>query len=326
MRKRTVSGGVVLLLVAGIAAWFVPLTPARSDIEQRAREAARAGWVGAAVQTPIARRPSPMATAARTEFGPLPPVDSPVRDIYPGLVRRAHAGDFRASCRLSHELFRCAFLSSYIGHSAGLLERLAKKDDERSREVERKTKAKMAREEGVCAGFSSSEALPAWQYLFEAAMAGHIPSMARFAIVPPLHPLDIGSAPLAWQVYRHYAPGFLREAADAGESSAVFTMVDTSMGEPTFASHFIRIELVPVDFAVAAKYAHASRTFYGMGPKSLYNGIFKRLSERLSPEEMDLAERQGRELAATWDPKLRERADMRSAQILPVTPLDCIER
>ncbi|MCL1550192.1 hypothetical protein [Xanthomonas nasturtii] len=91
--------------------------------------------------TSIARQaaePGAVVTSA-----PLPPVDTPLRQVFDELSRRAKAGDSAAACRLAAELERCD----------GIQERLAGYDDQvwRLQRAEEKNDVEVADREGRAA-------------------------------------------------------------------------------------------------------------------------------------------------------------------------------
>ncbi|APV51484.1 hypothetical protein BWI17_18375 [Betaproteobacteria bacterium GR16-43] len=308
----------------------------RTPIEQANRAAIKerllsgnASAPGAA-KAPAVVKPSAPARA----FEPLPPIGAKLVEIYPRLRAEASEGNVRASCRLAFELERCQRdLPRWIQGLTIADAKIAKAETSEARERYEKGKAYTQREiesaTDICAGFVDTEGVRPWQYLFNAALAGHTPSMARFALAPPLNPLNVTQDLEGVAAYRTYAPDFLRQAADSGYGPAVSGMVAETSGGLLFVEfHMYGIHLAPFDYELSARYMHAFSHF----PVSTAQGrrsrgiIFDKLTAALSPEAMARAKVDGDALAASWKPEVFAPKEGRvPGQLLPKGGYDCNE-
>ncbi len=84
-------------------------------------------------------------------------------------------------------------------------------------------RARIARDDPVCDGVDANAEKDAWRPLFEAARAGHVPSMTLFATSRLVRdPQWRGAADMeAIAQYRTYALPFLQQAAAAGDVIAI---------------------------------------------------------------------------------------------------------
>lgn len=161
---------------------------------------------------------------------PLPPADTPLKEIRDSLVSRALAGDAPAACRWAMELERCPSIPSIKR-----LLKTAREDQQdehaslyrRSRATETvvRLEERLALTERVCEGVSPAESKVAWKFLLSAAQAGHVPSMLFFADGSAMREHIIPSrseAAEAWTLHKQLAPGFLARAVESGNPYAVF--------------------------------------------------------------------------------------------------------
>lgn len=209
-------------LVIAFAAWV--LWPERSS----------SGGTGAVLRTqPVAPAVSaapPIKPRIAGTTPPLPPADTPLKEMRDSLVSRALAGDATAACRWAMELERCPSIQA-IKHS---LKRAREEQQDEHASPYRRSRAtetvvrleeRLALTERVCEGVSPAESKVAWKFLLSAAQAGHVPSMLFFADGSAMREHIIPSrseAAEAWTLHKQLAPGFLARAVERGNPYAVF--------------------------------------------------------------------------------------------------------
>jgi hypothetical protein len=159
----------------------------------------------------------------------LPPKDAPLAVEMPALVRAARQGDVGAMCRLSFELNRCFNQVKELRRSEArgtddLLERSESGADPQATELRMRTLAGLTadreRLEAICAGVTPRRGLEPWRLLRDAARAGHVPSMVRFAKDPPFDHQRILADLDALDAYRADAGAMLRRADALGDPRA----------------------------------------------------------------------------------------------------------
>lgn len=220
----------------------------------------------------------------------------------------AAQGNYRAACRLATEFMRCKILE-YQPARLNKLEEQLKGMDPGAKDYQglaaslENARAKFARDREVCAGFDVSQTKDAWRYLFQAAMDGHVPSKAMFATSPPWNPFDFIANVDAWYAYKHHAPRFLLEAANAGHKGALGALARAYAGEDEFMGGVPLggIRLVEPDAYLAAVYAHAAiRTVQGQSEGNAIRRLLERVSARLTPAQAAAAKVQAESLVASW--------------------------
>jgi hypothetical protein len=162
----------------------------------------------------------------------LPPQDVPLRTVFPELERAARAGDVGAMCRLAYELQRC---TDKLKNERRLIARMefdlrnpdleaeaeyAKTDPQFAKSriaFFEQRQAKLETLEQVCEGVRIPTDLAPWQLLRDAARAGHVPSMLRFAREFPLRSEDVLNHLEELAAFRDEAPVFLQRAAESGD-------------------------------------------------------------------------------------------------------------
>ena len=209
IRLRTLFLVVSIVALAGAILWHDSSDETQQpDALQTGRDVAGRPVAGREV-TPDARGPNGRAMAERQPFPnatsngfppagytatpPLPPTTEPLSSTYRDLVTRVRSGELPAACRLAVELERCSErrVTSWKQSLDNQTQALAKlpKDSAEGTAGERRLSYLRTRVEELtrhCADVVDTEGVPAWKYLFAAASNGHMPSMLRFAIRPPL--------------------------------------------------------------------------------------------------------------------------------------------
>ncbi len=126
-------------------------------------------------------------------------------------------GDTRANCRLSYELGRCrrmevarAMAEGFATNAEGSKRNPTAEGDNidmASRLMELSTS-----DERICGTKAPPDANEAWKYLLRAADQGHVPSMLRFVIQPPLREDKFTEDLEGWRAYTANAGRLLRAA------------------------------------------------------------------------------------------------------------------
>lgn len=162
----------------------------------------------------------------------LPPQDVPLRTVFPELERAARAGDVGAMCRLAYELQRCTDKLKGERRLIARMEFNLRNPDLEAEAEYAKTDPQFAKSrmaffeqrqarletmEQVCEGIRIPPDLAAWQLLRDAARAGHVPSMLRFAREFPLRSQDVLDHLEELAAYRDEAPVFLQRAGESGD-------------------------------------------------------------------------------------------------------------
>jgi hypothetical protein len=233
----------------------------------------------------------------------LPPADAPLAPVLPALVDAARRGDVGAKCRLSFELQRCTVKleaarrsveqitdelldAEQQGSGNGMLDFVAKQTEERDA-IEK-----------ICAGASFPGDLKPWRLLLEAARAGHVPSMRRFALNMPFDSSRYFSDLEPFAAYRDEAPGLLLAAAEAGDPNAALALYSAYSG--TGFSQVSRAGIFPLDRTRALAYIVSLR---GLGDAEAQKTLRQqeaRLRRKLPPAEQALAEQSARRMASRY--------------------------
>lgn len=198
----------------GLAGWYaLDLYNARTPMETRTQE-------------PPTATPGSPTLPAPADSGPLPPLETPVREVLASLQSRADAGEVRAACRVGMELSRCRTVRLFRSiqefderrlraAKPGSNEFMAIRD---SIEAQKKSHAT---ERKACEGVTDDVLDSAWRYLLRAAQAGHVPSISHFLVAPPLPESAIEDLE-GYKAYRDHAPAFFERAIAAGDVAAAY--------------------------------------------------------------------------------------------------------
>jgi hypothetical protein len=293
--RSTLVRKVILLLVAGILAALL----VHRVFQWYAGEPALPGGALAANAAPAApeRRVPPagrsVASAAPgSNASPLPPPDTAFHEIHAELKERAARGDVPALCRLSFELNRCrrsthaAALASQLSSAA--VRAAAGSADERGMIEESARLAALAENDSrICGQVPPEDPRDAWRYLLAAAQRGHVPSMVRFAIEPPLDEHAFMPDLEGWQAYRAHAEALLRSAASTGDPAAIFFLYWAYAGYPMPGG----AQIAPRDPVQALAYALRARHFAAGGSSRSIERSIDRLSGELDAAGIAAAER-----------------------------------
>jgi len=236
MKYRKVLGMVAVAGIALATAWFLfPCDLFPRDLPQPLQ--GRFGPAGTPRNGALAQGSS--TAAAATGVGTvtngaqvglpivLPPINTPLKQVYAGLKARAIGGNPNAACRLAFELDRCTSLPDRIAGSARNAERVQARlrtdTDPRRRALfegyQEDVRRELAIASAACAGFvPDKDERQAWEYLLAAARAGHEPSAVRYVaggsigldMERPLQTLD------GWVTYRAEAPAIAERSIRAG--------------------------------------------------------------------------------------------------------------
>jgi len=168
----------------------------------------------------------------------LPPLDSPLRDTFAELDRRAKSGDSAASCRLSADVFRCERLPLERQYNIDAMSTAANKppgtaEEERAIKLIAARRESLAKDERLCEGFEKIKSRSAWDYLKLAAADGNTHAMVQLAADPPLDSRNFLRDVDQWAEYRRIAGPYLKQAAYAGEPYALFYLWWMSAGYPS---------------------------------------------------------------------------------------------
>jgi len=156
---------------------------------------------------------------------PLPPIGTPVAEVFDSLKARADRGDASASCRLAQELQRCSEAVWTNSMSTSVENDLARQPSTPAGVPE--TLARMratAASQGVgCEGLSDEQRSLAFDYQMRAAEARpHLRMWA--ALNPALDPFNFVNDLDRWQHYKSKAMMWMEQAAMNGDLSAVIAL------------------------------------------------------------------------------------------------------
>ena len=307
-RSRTILLVICVAALASAVLWYLSGHELQGPDARQSDRDAGGRPVGDRDVTPGAPRPDDLAVLNRqlssnatsngapgsrnTTTHPLPPTTEPLSKVYRDLVRSVREGELPAACRLAVELERCSERNvtgwkQSLENQTQALTKLPKEGAETELADRRLSDLRTRVEElsRHCGGFVDTEGVPAWKYLFAAASNGHMPSMLRFAITPPLGP-DTATYPDGWLAYRDNAGRFLELAARTGNRQAVFHLAFEYLGKiPKLGGS----PIVPVDQQVALRYLLVSRSLDPVRP----NG-FSRVEKVLGDTKAGLTEEQVR--------------------------------
>lgn len=217
MRTRWLVAAIALAIIAMLALGLLWLDKAGSS-----HAAARAHPVAMKSASPAA------SGAAPRDASPLPPPNAPLAQVFEPLRAAAARGNGAAACRLAMEIQRCA-AHAYDVEGLESIKRvpasqllLKGRFAELFTSAMAQLRAKIGADAPVCEGVPASDVRP-WRLLLDAALQGHVPSMARFASRESLRDAKgRGEWDLdAYGAYRAYAFDFLRRAAGEGDAASI---------------------------------------------------------------------------------------------------------
>lgn len=240
--------------------------------------------------------------------GALPPPNLPLAQIVDLLKKDSGAGNYRASCRLGAELFRCQLHPLMIKEMAKLQQSLALLEVGSEKHLNainkiKITQTKIDSDATVCDGFINPDNLEAWRFNFTAALQGHIASKAQFVISPPLNPVEFYKNMDGWAAYSEYAPTFLLESARAGNNRAAWSLARAYAGEPSIPGlgNLGGVELAKPDPYQAAIYAHTlANADSEPSTQRAAARLIKQIEQQLTTEQIAAAKVESAALRTTW--------------------------
>jgi hypothetical protein len=256
--------------------------------------------------------PDHSASVLRAASYVLPPQDVPLADVLPGLEAAARAGNLQAKCRLAFELRRCgserAWLRDYYEEIA---DRVLYADEpalDHSLREHARGEQQMAEYERICRGVSAPPDLRPWRLWHDAARAGHVPSMLRFASGVPggMHGGNQDLEVLA--TWRDESIGFLQRAAEAGDGWAAYQLFWGYAGNAGFPTYHVQDDRKALVYALALRGAGDAPT-----AKNLTEGA-ARLRRRLPATDVHAAELEAARLAARFAHLVGAEVDLRGPQ------------
>lgn len=188
------------------------------------------------VQTAAQSTPKSSATVAPQNL-PLPALDAPLATIIDDLRKRADKGDARAACRLAAELRKCEsqdaqlLFAERLNSNPGMGRRGPRGDDRDNPEgrarmeqfVNRLSDRALATSEH-CAGVPQASPNEQFRYWRQAALQGHIPSMAIYGTGEIFQQRNALSQLEDLRLYKQEAESMARRAALAGDIEATLSL------------------------------------------------------------------------------------------------------
>ncbi len=264
--------------------------------------------------------------------GTLPPPNLPLTKIVDLLKKESEAGNYRASCRLGAEIFRCELHLLAIKETAKLQQSLTSLEAGSEKYLSTVEKIgyqqeRIASDAPVCDGFANPDNLEAWRFEFIAGLQGHIASKAQFVVSPPMNPIEFYKNLDGWAAYREYAPKFLLDAANAGNNRARWSLARAYSGEASIPGlgNMGGVELAKPDPYKAAIYAHTLAT--PESEPSAQRGaarLIKEIERQLTPDQIVAAKAESAALRATWPPPAAVQRDSLAAAAQERRSLDKI--
>jgi hypothetical protein len=138
--------------------------------------------------------------------------------------------------------------------------------------------------ESICRGLGENRHLKTGDSMLESALAGHVPSMSRFALRPytgssiSLSNLDLIIS------YRKYAREFLDRAALAGDQAAL-AAVSESYSIGFLDTEAGRLE-IPLDIPKAAAAGSVLASNSAMSERRISNGDLRQMISKMNPQEL----------------------------------------
>ena len=257
--------------------------------------------------SPAVFNPNPVAYTARS----LPVDDLPLSQTVVELKNSAEKGNYLAGCRLAFELTMCKIFELEKSKLSNLRATLGYTAPSSAQAVVLRSEIKTAEqylesEKLRCGGFSNDENFEPWRYLYQAALAGHLPSKSMFVVSPPVDPNEMYTSGEFLNAYKGSAGTFLIDAANAGMRSSVDAIGWAYLG-PDFKGMFkpgSGLNLLPRDIPKAAVYMYASYAFpiSEESERRVYDSLKSKLEALLTPSQMAVAKAQANALVASWRP------------------------
>jgi hypothetical protein len=184
------------------------IAPAPNDAQKR--------WLD-----PVASQPLVAAAAAA-----LPPIGAPLKDTLPILKELARSGNPVAGCRLAAQLSRCFDIvsaESSVGRHTNQAAMAPPGSDMQKIEANNVRSAENWLRElhATCDPLPKEDINNAWRFSLNAALTGHLQSIAQFTTSPPLDTTYPNRQPEGWEQYRLYAPYLMDLGSAAGERRVI---------------------------------------------------------------------------------------------------------
>jgi hypothetical protein len=299
-KTHGVAVATLAVIVAGYALW----SASKPESGQQGTDGTSVSLSehAAATEAPIGARSPQPSRSAPTETTPasafeesasavtLPPSGVPLKDVLDDLKERAARGDARAACRLSADLTNCHFLPVMRERLAAEIDQAARGEqgslqDVRSTLSATRISQLVKTSERICAGVEPGESREAWRYLLQAANQGHVDSMLRFAIQPPLNEERFAYDFEGWAAYRESAIPLLERARAAGSTLALYHLFWAHAGWPMPAG----IEQLHRDPVRAYAYGQVLLQVLAPTERARLEKRVQAIGASLSPEQRDEA-------------------------------------
>nr|WP_298132180.1 hypothetical protein [uncultured Pseudoxanthomonas sp.] len=325
--KRNARIGLVLALVllpvaAGVGWWSGRASQLQAEATPApvpGRAETVPGTSAASTATPSVQ---PTATA-RGSSGPLPPLDTPLREALPELRRRADAGEAGAACRLAAEMDQCDSVRQRLEQTANVLTysaNAAERGPAPSPEAEARRRAMreamVKRSEQLLQESTHCEGVPAFaagervRYWRSAALGGSVPAMRHYAIGSPFRREDMLSNLEALRVYRQEAEKIALRAVEAGDFAVTMTLAGAYSPARRSEGGSLLNQVVQPDAAKAWALLEQAQSLMGQAP-----------GQAPSERQRMRFERQFRELEAGMDNATLAHARNLSAQYRQAAPV-----
>jgi hypothetical protein len=307
---------VVSILIVGYAAFllFPKLDRTISIDDKRALENMPASSESAhklhtVVQSPVQKKLPQVNSQLLFTEASLPKIDLPLINSIGELRRSAESGNYLAGCRLAAELMQCMVFEYTKKQLQN--QQLALTDIPVTDASHEATKLSIAtieqslqKDNRLCSGFSNPDNLEPWRYLFQAAVAGHLPSKAAFVLSPPIDPNEMFKNSEFFDAYKNQAGTFLIDAANGGVRQAVNALGWAYLGDEVksvFKPGF-GLNLVEKDYQKSAIYLYASYAFPALEPAqtNTKDSLKLRLEKLLTPEQIAIAKVTASALVSKW--------------------------
>lgn len=217
------------IALAGYAIWQHPDASGDAAAPQAglgvAAERPDEAWIdaGFAVASPDAAAPPMPRTSAPAPA--LPPLDTPVAEVFDELAQRGKRGDAAAACRLAADLQRCAAARMGLEYARDLERDLARRSSAPEHEIDTVARTQAAWEpmSTGCDGLDERQLQAAFDWQRQAAILDPAHRIA-FALHPALDRRDFLADHERWGEYRRLALPWLEAEAQRGNLSAIITL------------------------------------------------------------------------------------------------------
>lgn len=230
---------------------------------------------------PMQATTTPAAATESSPPLPLPPLHTPVANVFEELAKRGKRGDADAACRLAAELVRCSAANISQGFANDAERDLARRPSSPEQAIDQIAHAQQVSESigKGCEGLSRDQLASAFDWQRQAALLDPSLRMA-FVLQPALDRRNFLGEFDRWTEYRRLALPWLQEAASNGDASAVIALARV------YGDHRVHVMLAPHfrfrDDERFVQYAELMDR-YGVGLDVVRNAAAEARA-RLSPE------------------------------------------